>query len=101
MLISVMPCLSDQNLSAAMSVLVPGGFVELTMGHMAKAGPGEFLGGFTLFDYFTNDPGARERLCKPEMVDQLTPWVVKWLKEVRPITSRQALGSWCCENTQR
>jgi hypothetical protein len=86
MLMSFMPCLTDQNAPAAMAVLVPGGIVELKMGHMAKAGQGEDIAGLTLFKYLSKQPSARERLCKPAIVDQLTEWITKWLREVCPIT---------------
>ncbi len=91
MLMSFLPCLTPRNAPAAMAVLVPGGIVELTMGHMGEAGQNELMAGLTLFKNLSEDPGARERLCMPGMVDQLASWIAKWLREVRATTGRQSV----------
>jgi hypothetical protein len=71
--------LSDDSAPAALAVLLNGGVLELTMAHMANAGPEEVQAAQVLFIWFSNHPFGLERMSKKGMVDQLTQWVAKWL----------------------
>ncbi len=78
---------------AAMAVLVPGQYVELTMRHMAQAGPDMLTCGLALFKYCLSDAAARERLCCPRTMDQLMNWLVKWLPQVRRVVTLNPVRS--------
>jgi hypothetical protein len=74
--------LSKESLSAAIAVLVEAGAVELTVGHMTEAGLEIPVYGLQVYSYYIHDPGARDRMCAPGVVDQLMKWFAKWLPEV-------------------
>jgi hypothetical protein len=81
-----MPCLTEGDFSvaaAAMGVLVAGGVVELTISHMAEAGMDSLLSGLGLLEVFLDHKIARDRMCDPAVVKQLTKWLATCLKKVR------------------
>jgi hypothetical protein len=71
---------------AAMAVLVEGGAVELTVGHVAEAGLDIPRLGLEMFCLYVKDPAARDRMSAPQVVNQLIQWIAKWLPEVRTLT---------------
>ncbi len=85
MLSGFLSCLSTQTEGAAMKLLVSGGLLELTMAHMADAGPEEIHCAQMLFNNFLKHPDGRDELSKKAIMDQFTQWCAKWLTEVRNI----------------
>jgi hypothetical protein len=83
MLFTFFECLSTQSCPVAMAVLVEGGAVELTVGHMTEAGLDIQDSGVQMCAHYFSDPRAVERMCAPGMVDRLMKWVPTWLAEVR------------------
>ncbi len=82
----LMPPLSEANPSAAAAavlVLVEGGAVELTIAHMAKAGKDWGLPALGLLEDYLAHGSARDRMCAPAVVIQLTKWFAARLKKVR------------------
>ncbi len=77
--------LSKGSHSAAMAVLVEGGAVELTVGHMTGAGLDIPVCLLQVYLYYIHDPGARDRMCAPGVKDQLMKWFGKWLPKVRRV----------------
>lgn len=69
--------------SAAMAVLVSGGFVELAVAHMVEAGPDMLKPGVGLLKHFMKDPRARERICAPRMMDSVMKWFTNQFAQVR------------------
>jgi hypothetical protein len=82
---SFFKCLPEDSHPAATAVLVVGGGVELTMGHMADAELDEVSTAVGLFIHFASDPLARERLCAGEVPDQILKWMAKVLPQVRGV----------------
>ncbi len=68
---------------AALEVLLNGGALELTMGHMANAGPDEVEAAVGLLTQFSRHPFGHERMSKKGMLDQLIHCFAKWSFEVR------------------
>lgn len=81
----VPPIGSHQTYSAAMALLVSGGCVELTVAHVAEAGPDMLIFGVRLFNHFLRDSRAQERMCAPRMVDSIMKWLSKGLSQVRNV----------------
>jgi hypothetical protein len=81
--------LSDRSHPQAMGVLLSGGLLEITMAHMANAGPDEVLCGTSLFQQMSRHPWGQEGMSKKGMVDQMIHCFAKWLSEVR-----YALANW-------
>ncbi len=83
MLYHFIKALPPKSLAPALTVLLNGGLLELTMGHIANAGPDEIQYAVGLFGFMARHPFAQEDLAKKAMLEQLTQWVAKWLVEVR------------------
>jgi hypothetical protein len=81
-LVLFLPCISHRFYSAAMSVLVAGGVVEFARGYFAKAGEDMLFCGLALLKYLMKEQQVMERLCAPEIVDQLLTWIAQWLQKV-------------------
>ncbi len=77
--------LSDKSHSQAMGVLLSGGLLEITMAHMADAGPDEILCGTHLFYQLSRHPQGQEGMSKKSMVYQMIQCFTRWLSEVRYI----------------
>jgi hypothetical protein len=86
LLFTFLQCPSAQSYPAAMAVLLEGGAVELTVGHMTEAGldiPGF---GIEMFHHFLKDPPGRNRVSAPGVVSPLMKWTAEWLPKVRLLT---------------
>jgi hypothetical protein len=91
-----LPYLSERSKHAAISVLVPGGVVELTVVLLAE-GEVEIHGcGSALISDFAKDTVGRRALSVPKVVDKLIKWFANCLKKVRDV-SISGLVSWGAE----
>jgi hypothetical protein len=85
MLSTFLNSLSMTSRARALEELLAGDIVELTMGHLADAGPDQIQFGVESFEQFLGSALGRERLCAPGLVDQLMKWIAKWFAEVRVV----------------
>jgi hypothetical protein len=72
---------------SAVTVLLSGGFLEVTMAHMANTGQDEVPLAVGLYNYILQHPDGRDELSKKGMTDQLIQWTAKWLSEVRDMVA--------------
>jgi hypothetical protein len=81
--------LSDNSLLPALTLLLSGGLLELTMAHMVNAGADEVTCAGGLFSFFLKHPSGQEGMCMEAMLDQIMQWIVRWLVEVRDMVAQQ------------
>jgi hypothetical protein len=79
---------SSESIDAALTEMAEGDVVEMIVRHLSETGGDAEGAGAKLLLLFVVSPACKERVCAPDVADQIVKWSAEALQKVRLLGRR-------------